>query len=380
MSAPLQPEQPGPWTGVGLNLLAAALALPVAQVARAETPPEQGLIAFKYLSYTDRQPGQDRIAVRSPAVSVMSPIGSDWSIAADAIVDSISGASPAYHTAGFTKLRDERRAADVAVTRYAANGSVTVGINYSNESDYRSSGASIRATRSNEDKNTTWNAGLNLSYDTINPTNRVVVGERKTTRDLTLGVTQVLTQRDIAQLILGYARGAGYFSDPYKAYDERPRQRNHTTALLRWNHHFERTEGTGRFSYRYYDDSFGIKAHTITAEYVQPLARGWTLTPLLRLYSQSAASFYIDVDPAAAPFATNPPADATLYTEDQRLSAFGAHTLGLKLEKQIGDNWKVDLKAERYEQRGSWSFSGTGSPNLAPFMATSYQLGLSRRF
>jgi hypothetical protein len=38
----------------------------------------------------------------------------------------------------------------------------------------------------------------------------------------------------------------------------------------------------------------------------------------------------------------------------------------------------VDLKLERYEQRGSWRLFGTGSPGLQPMRATSLQVGFTR--
>jgi hypothetical protein len=42
--------------------------------------------------------------------------------------------------------------------------------------------------------------------------------------------------------------------------------------------------------------------------------------------------------------------------------------------------WTVDLKFERYEQRGTWRIGGAGSPGLAPFSARFVQWGLARTF
>jgi hypothetical protein len=63
---------------------------------------------------------------------------------------------------------------------------------------------------------------------------------------------------------------------------------------------------------------------------------------------------------------------------DQRLSAFGAITAGLKVAKQIDRDWSVDLKLEHYEQRGAWRVFGAGSPGLAPMRANSLQIGFTR--
>lgn len=360
------------------GLMAAALSLPLLS-AQAEAPPENGTLAFKYLDYQDSQPGANRVRVTAPEVSLMTPVGNAWSVSANHIVDSITGASPAYHTEALTRLHDQRRATDLSVTHYTDLTTATVGASYSAETDYVSRGLSLAGTLSTEDKNTTWNAGLNVLHDTIDPSNQIVTNERKNVIDLSLGWTQVLGTHDLAQLLVGHSRGKGYFSDPYKIFDQRPRTRNHNTVLLRWNHHLEASGGTSRLSYRYYQDSFAIHAHTLTAEYVQPLAGGWTLTPLLRLYSQSAADFYVEHDSNFDPFPTNPPATATYYTEEQRLAAYGARTLGLTVGKKLG-LWSVDLRAQHYEQRSSWAWSSTGSRNLAPFRARIVQFALTRQF
>lgn len=361
------------------RLLAAALALPGLGV-QADDPPEAATAALKLLDYRESQPGADRVKVKAPAFSLVLPLGSRWSAAGTAITDSISGASPAYHTSGLGKLKDFRRAADLSVSRYFANATLTVGGSISSEADYLSRGLSVHGSLSSADRNTTWTLGLAASSDRINPVNDIVDDERKRSTDLLAGLTQVLGTHDIVQFNVGYRRGRGYFSDPYKVFDNRPRSRDQRTLQARWNHHLEATGGTLRSSWRWYGDSYGIRAHTLGLEYVQPLPAGWTLTPLLRVHTQSAARFYVPADPSTEPFPPNPPEGAMHYTEDQRLSAFGARTLGIKLAWQVNPDWQTDIKVERYAQRGSWRLFGSGSTDLQPFDARSIQVGLSRRF
>lgn len=365
---------------LGASLLLAALALPAVQPAQAESAPEQGQVAFKLLDYQERQPDASRIHVRAPSWMVMAPLGSAWSLNGTLTSDAISGASPAYHTSGLTRMHDDRHAVDLAATRYFDRGALTLGASLSKESDYLSRGVSLQGTLDSEDRNTAWTLGLGLNHDAINPSNQVVVNEHKQVTDLLLGVTQVLTVNDIVQLNLGISRGRGYFSDPYKVFDNRPREHDKRTLLARWNHHLEASDATLRLSYRYYTDSYALHAHTLGLEYVQPLPQGWTVTPLARLYSQNAARFYLDADTSGSPFPPNPPDNAVVYTQDQRLSAFGARTLGVKLAKQFHNGWQADLKFEQYAQRSAWQWSGSGSPGLAPFNARSIQLGLSRPF
>ncbi|MFS2136542.1 DUF3570 domain-containing protein [Duganella sp. Dugasp56] len=365
------------------SIMAAALMLPGVQ-AHAETPPANGSISLGYLDYKDSQSGLDRITVHSPSVAIVAPVAGVWSIGASLVSDDVSGASPRYHTAisGASHMQDHRTAGDASVTRYFERGSVTVGAAYSTEHDYVSRALSLQGSYESENKNTTWTVGVGHADDRIDPVNRIVSNEKKRTTNVLLGVTQVLTTNDIAQLTLTHSAGEGYFSDPYKSLDNRPRSRDESTLLARWNHHLASTGGTSRLSYRYYRDSFGVRGHTLGEEYVQPLSDGWTVTPEVRLYTQSAASFYYDPvydTRLGAPF---PPGynGSGYMSADQRLSGFGAVTLALKVSKQLDKLWSVDVKVSAYQQRGSWRLFHEGSPGLDAFRAQTIQIGINRQW
>ena len=371
------------------SIVAAAMALPGVHFgdAHAESAPERGLLAVKVLHYEDSQPGLDRIKVNAPSLYVLAPLGSSWSIEGSTVLDNVSGASPRWHTAvsGASKMHDVRHASDFKVTRYGERSSVSLGASHSNEHDYLSNAVSADASFSSEDNNSTVNVGVGVSRDTINPVNQIVVDDHKRTTEIMLGFTQALSPTDLAQINITHSNGQGYFNDPYKLLDYRPRKREQTAALLRWNHHFADWGSTLRSSYRYYHDSYAINAHTLQFEWVQPVGQTFSVTPLLRLYSQSAASFYFDPvydptlgEPYPAGYDVNKP--LTYSSADQRLSAFGAITVGLKVDAKLGEWWAADAKYERYEQRGDWRVGGTGSPGLAPFRATFVQLGMSRKF
>jgi hypothetical protein len=365
-------------------ILAAALLLPGVGAVQAQTAPERAALSVRYLSYEESQPGLDRIRVNSPSISLMTPVAGVWSLSGSLTADDVSGASPRYHTAvsGASRMNDARSAAELAVTRYFSRGSLAVAGAYSTEHDYVSRALSLLGSVASEDKNTSWSIGLGGSNDSINPVNLIVTGESRQTLNFLFGLTQVLTARDLAQLTLTHSRGHGYFSDPYKALDNRPRERGQNTLLVRWNHHHDGSDGTSRLSYRYYSDSYGIRAHTLGGEYVQDLRQGWSVTPSARLYSQRAARFYYDPVYDAQLGAPFPPGYAfgsgNELSADQRLSAFGAVTLGIKLARQLGRDWSVDLKLEAYQQRASWRLFGNGSPGLEPLSARSMQLGLTR--
>ncbi|MBI5259534.1 MAG: DUF3570 domain-containing protein [Burkholderiales bacterium] len=356
--------------------------MPAAAQAEAGGP---GLVGFKWLDYRDWQPGLQRVAVHAPSVLLRLPLGERWQVEGSATEDSVSGASPRYHSAvsGASQMRDERRAGDLKVTRYLDRGSWTLGAAGSTEHDFRSRAMSFEATFSSEDNNRSVNLGLGLTRDRIGSTDDPSLHEQRRTRELSAGLTQVLSRLDLVQATVTLADGQGHFSDPYKRLDQRPASRHSAAVLLRWNHHVEAVRGTLRGSYRHYRDSFGIRSHTLAAEWVQPLSQRLVLTPSARLYSQRAAWFYYDpvYSFAGAPYPPGYFTDPPRYlSPDARLASFGAVTLGLKLALQLPEGWRSDLKVERYEQRSHWRVGGAGSPGLAPLRARFVQFGLSRAF
>jgi len=278
-------------------------------------------------------------------------------------------------------MSDRRVAGDLKLTRFEERSALAVGVAHSGENDYVSNALSLESRWSSEDNNTTLTTALGLASDTIKPTGggvRSIDEEHKRSAELLLGLTSAVTRNDLVQMTLTMSFGRGYFSDPYKQFDNRPRKRDSGIYMLRWNHYVSRWGASLRTSYRYYNDTFGIGAHTVEAQWVQPLAGGFKVAPLLRYYTQSSASFYhdpvtdIEVYPGL-------PAEAKYSTVDQRLSAFGGITAGIKAEYSWGD-WTADVKVERYEQRSQWRRGGEGSPGIDPFHASMFQLGLSHSF
>ena len=297
------------------SVVAAALLLPgIATTAHAETAPEQGVVELKYLSYRDWQPDFSRIRVSTPAVYVLAPIGSRWSVEGSMVSDAVSGASPRYHTAvsGASRLSERRNAEDVSVTHYDERSAWSLGAAYSDEHDYTSHTVSGTWRWSTPDNNRTWNVGLGYDDDDV-----------------------------------------GSSDDPTL-------------------HGHRRTWRT----------SFGVRANTFDAAWVQSFGDRVQLTPSLRYTSQRAARFYYDPVYSATLGAPFPPGydGQHAVSADQRLSAFGAITAGLRLDVKLAPRWTMDLSVERYAQRGGWRLGGDGSPGLAPFYAQWFELGVARSF
>jgi Protein of unknown function (DUF3570) len=371
------------WAPSFSSVLAAALALPGVATAQADAGP--GVLSLKWLHYQDEQPGLKRIRVTSPSLHVRAPVAGNWVLEGGLSSESVSGASPRYHSAisGASRMSDERRALDVKVTRLGQRSDLSLGLATSDENDFHSRAVSLQGRWHSDDRNRSWNAAVALTRDRIGSSDDVDLARTRRTLEFSAGLTQALTRADLVQLTLTHAAGHGYYDDPYKRLDVRPGSRHQNIALVRWNHHFEGPDITLRSSWRGYRDSFGIRSHTLTLEPVIGLGARVSVTPGLRVYTQTAARFYYDpvYSFAGAPY---PPgyleAPPRFLSPDARLSAFGAVTVSLKLALQLDERWRTDFKLERYAQRGSWRLGGPGSPGLAPLSATFMTWGLSVLF
>jgi hypothetical protein len=364
----------------GRNLLAAALALPgiLPAVALAQGVPDAGIVSLKYLDYRDWQPGENRMTVKSPSFYVLAPFAGAYAFEGAVVYDAMSGASPLWFNtlsgASGLGITDYRTAVDAKVTRYYDRWSIGVAGVYSHERDYISRGGSLDVRWWTPDKNTTLNFGFGGAVDSISPTDREIDNGQRHTVEFLLGVTQNLSPTQIIQSNLTYSNGHGYYSDPYKPLDRRPDNRQIFAWLTRYNQFFADADGTLQMSYRFINDSFGGKSSAFTLAWVQGLAQGWTITPNLRVYTQSAASFYF-----------NPPYPqgfkfGQYYTADTRLASFGALTGGIKVAKTFADGWTADLRADYYRQNSSWALFSSGSPGIETFSARWIEAGISKTF
>lgn len=357
---------------------AAGLSLGLAghESAQATTAPTDTVVSFKLLDYVDSQPGFKRMAIRAPSLGLVTPLGERWSLEGSVVTDAISGASPAYYSVvdSAERIEERRNAGDARLSRHWSHSSASLGVALSSEPDYRSRVVSLGASFQTPDRNTTFSLAAGHAEDRIVPLRRGVrVESHKRVTDVLLGVTQVLTPVDIVQLNVTRAYGRGDFSDPYKLFDKRPEVRRQSAVLARWNHHFRGPEATLRLSARDYRDSFEIRSRTYSAEWVQALPGGFSISPIWRAHRQTAASFYSPPDPAD-PEALRIPAGVipgrSILSFDQRLSAFTARTAGLRLAWKIDAQWSTDLRVEQYRQ----------SSAETPFDARFTHWGLGRTF
>ncbi|HEX6944786.1 MAG TPA: DUF3570 domain-containing protein [Casimicrobiaceae bacterium] len=363
------------------TLVAAALALPGVALpgsARAQTMPDTAFVQFKYLDYRDWQPGADRMSVRSPSFYALKPLSDSLVVEGSLVYDGMSGASPLYFNtlsgASGQGVHDSRAAGDVKLTRYFDGYSVGAGALYSHENDYISRAGTLELRTWTADRNRTWAFSFSGAADRIDAEEGAAQDERKYALDFLVGVTQAVNPTLIVQSNLTYSRAHGYLSDPYKLLDNRPDERRIFAWLTRANQFFPEVNGALRVGYRYLDDSWGADSQMVEASWVQGLPQGWSVTPGVRYLSQDAAWFYYG-PPIGNGFRPGQP-----YTADNRLSAFGAITLGVVVAKTFDEGWVADLRVDFYRQKAAWKLGGGGTQGVLDFSARWLQVGVGRSF
>lgn len=245
--------------------------------------------------------------------------------------------------------RDARMHASVVYEKPVADKNVTwsAGSSFSIESDYLSLGGSGSFNHINESQTRELSAVVQMYFDDLrwgrykNEHIRELVYpvELRSTRwfeqyrrnsfNLLLGWVETINQRTSLGIFPGITLQSGllstpfhrvYFTDDSKRVENLPMSRVKLPLGIQLNR-FVGTKWILRNYYRIYWDDFGIVAHTISVEAPFKLSRVVTLTPLLRLYHQSAADFF-------APYAQHQ-ISSRFYTSDYDLSEFNSLNSGL---------------------------------------------------
>lgn len=229
-----------------------------------------------------------------------------------------------------------------------ARDEISIGTSYSKEGDFINTGLSaeyLMYTDSSKNRAITTGASYmsNEVYDYLK--------DQWNHFDLfnaQVGITQVFNKSLVAKFNVFYMQEDGHLSNPYftvvrrinvSANEEDPAYFKY--YLARDSRPDERTAGgissqmvkeinsfnTFHTSYRYYQDTWGVRSHTLESKSYHQMGNSFRLSPGLRFYRQSAANFFKDHNASDNTF------DSTGYASaDQRLSENTSWTAQLGVE------------------------------------------------
>jgi hypothetical protein len=351
-------------------VVGSVLQLLLPREARAE-----GGASYKFVSWRE---DSDRIKVDSHYGSLADTLPAEIRLKLTGVIDTITGATPTGQLTPddngalpTSEIEDRRKAWQLDASRSFGPTNLALGYANSRENDYVSNGWSVNTRTDFNQKNTTLLLGVAGTRDKV----QVFFQrqrERKRSTDFIVGVTQLLNPETSLNLDFGYGRSSGYLSDPYKLIEEhvdlggglvllrtfgenRPREREKWTAFLSVNHALTALNAAVEGSYRYYHDSFGIDAHTLSLEWFQKFFGDRVVVrPSLRFHQQDAADFYrLTLDGTGYVPGPVPNPAGPFYSADFRLSRMRTTTIGLKVVlNAVPGRLAFDAGFDRYLMRG----------------------------
>ncbi len=290
------------------------------------------------------------ITIQGPEVLVRKKVGDSLSLSASYYEDLISSASIDVKLSA-SPYKEQRKQWTGGFDYLHGNTTYSAGIITSREPDYQSDTSYYSVSQSMFGDLTTLTLSYKRGWDRIErdiklPTGEIVndptFHEQADHRGYTLGLSQILTRSLIANFTYEVLTDQGYLASPYrkilvldptsgKGYDLAdqvyPNTRTSNAASIDLKYYLPYHAALD-WQYRFFSDTWGINAHTLTLGYTQPFRTHWIFDGTLRYYRQNAASFYADLYPR--------PDYANFMARDRELAAFDSYTVGAGVTYQFG--------------------------------------------
>ncbi|MGI4739773.1 MAG: DUF3570 domain-containing protein [Janthinobacterium lividum] len=301
--------------------------------------------------------GSQHLTDTAPTILLNVPLDSTTRLSANLGIDYYTSASSDKidQVMSSPSAADARIHADFGLSRLLADKLTTVGVGagVSKEYDYLSFNVLGSWARTSRDGNRQFSASGQAFIDKITlitPAELRVGGTRnhsygsdnRQSFTLSLVYAQVLSKRLQASVSIEPVVQRGLLSTPFQRvyfYDSNPalgapgqlgtakaevlpRLRTKYPASLRLTYYATDLVQLRGF-YRFYNDNFGIRAHTFELEVPVKVTPFFTLYPFYRYHTQTAADYF-------APYLAHSVTD-DFYTSDYDLSAFSANKAGVGL-------------------------------------------------
>lgn len=256
------------------------------------------------------------LRVQGPSTLVRTNVADKVSLTASYLVDQVSGASIDMIVLGASPLHEVRKQKTFGVDYLYGKTTYSVGLESSIENDYDDSTASFTIAQDMFGDLTTVTLSASRGWDIIT---RVIDAQRDKDPNFRkrsdrhtwgLGLSQILTRNLIAGFDYEAITEQGYLQNPYRAIrylaspgspiyltapEIYPGTRTSNAAAIRLKYYLPwRASLTGK--YRYFYDTWDIRAHTFELDYTQPMLKDSLIADVTyRHYKQGAASFYSDL-------------------------------------------------------------------------------------
>jgi len=331
-----------------LGALYAAAAALVGTVAKAGVLPDDRADVL-YHSYSG-----GGVTINGESVLVRKKIGDHVSLVGNWFTDTVSGASIDVVTQA-SAYKEKRNQESLGVDLLLGKTTYSAGYINSDESDFKSKTAFITVSEDMFGDLTTISFGAVRGWDKNGKSGNAITGGDIDRRNWQLSLTQILSRNLLLGLNYETSESEGFLNNPYRkvrfrfdqadcgcGYDTQnevyPHTRTGNAGSVQLKYHLP---GRGALdgSYRYYGDTWGIRAHTGQLGVTQPVFHNWLLDGHVRYYRQTRANFYSDLFPFES--AQN------FMARDRELATFKSLTLG------VGASWQFHVPHMNFLQKNS---------------------------
>lgn len=302
------------------------------------------------------------VTIDGPSVLVRKKMAEKYSISANYYLDMVTSASIDVEVSGASEYKEQRDQYSVGFDYL--RGKTTYSLSYTNseENDYEAQTTSFGISQDLFGDLTTISMGFSRGSDTVRrrdpTTDRIdpLFEEPVDRWSYRVGVSQILTRTLIMSLGLEVITDEGYLNNPYRSYrflnpaDPRlfaldteiyPRTRTSNAVALNARQ-FLPWRAAVHGGYRFFKDTWGIRADTFEIGYTHPFRSAWVFETRFRYYMQDHADFYDDL--------FDRPNQQNFMARDKELSTFNSRTF------RIGATYEF--------ARGGWKFVKKGTLNF----------------
>ncbi|HEV7913271.1 MAG TPA: DUF3570 domain-containing protein [Albitalea sp.] len=320
------------------------------------------------------------VTATGPALLIRKSLADRVSLTGSYYVDAVSNASIDVVTTA-SPFRERRTEVGFGLDYAVRDSMITVQATNSKEPDYTSGTVSMDVSQETFGGMTTVSLGFSHGSDVVLKHGEPAFRDTVKRWQYRVGVTQILTPTWLASANFEAVAEDGFLGSPYRAarvfgaavQERNPRTRSSRALKLRVIGDLG-SRNAVHADYRYFWDTWAIKAHTAELGYSRYFGELWMADAFVRYYKQSHALFYSD----------NAPSETTYVSRNRQLSTFNSLGLGAKLSytwKRVPG--KYEVKANGAYERVRFNFkdftdSRTNSPYT--FDANVLQLYLSATF
>ncbi len=291
------------------------------QRANAATLPEQRSDVLYHLYDGGGQ------TVQGPALLLRKNFAEKMSVSAGYYIDQISGASIDVVT-NASPYHEERREITAGTDYLYRDTLMSASYTGSNEHDYKARTYDFSVSQDMFENRTTLTLGYFQGNDRVGDVTNPSLDAKANRNGYSVSVAQVINPTLIGNLSYEGTADDGYLQNPYRKVlvqhryelQQYPGTRSGQAVSQKFVKSWS-TRWSTRIDYRYYWDSWRVRAFNVGIGGSEYILGNWILDGSYRYYTQQAASFYSDdfVQPQ------------DYMTRDKELAHFHSHTLGAKL-------------------------------------------------